>query len=73
MTMRQIPASGYKLISGKRNPPANGRKYWVQLATDTPGMGWCDMHGPWPVETTVWKWKGDKPRAWEVVAVREAK
>lgn len=68
-----IPAPGFRTISGKRNPPdKDGAKYWVQLALEEPGMGWLDTHGPWPVSGPKWKWRGDRPQPWEVVAVKRA-
>lgn len=65
---RDIPAPGFRLTTGKRNPPAgDGAKYWVQL-----GCGWVDELAPWPASGggVVWKWKGDSPGDWEVAAVR---
>ena len=61
---RDIPAPGYQLVSGKRAPPADWQKVWVQLRN-----GWCDMHGPWPVAGTVWKHDGG---AGDIVAVKRA-
>ena len=53
MGYRPIPAPGFKLISGKRNPPSGEDvKYWVQLRADAgvdcvgkPGWfdGRCDV------------------------------
>ena len=68
--MRPIPAPGYRPTKGQRNPADDGRKYWVQLATEHAGMGWCDLHAPWPVKGTKWKWNGDTPAPWDVVAVK---
>ena len=65
--MRPVPAPGYKLISGKRNPPANDGGYWVQLRT-----GWCDVHAPWPARGPRWIW-GDAPHDGDVVAVKPEK
>lgn len=62
----EIPAPGYRLISGKRNPPETAKGYWVQLRS-----GWCDMHGPWPARGPRWKWD-DGPHPFDVVAVKEA-
>ena len=62
--MRPVPAPGYRPISGKRNPPATAKGYWVQLR-----CGWCDLLGPWPVQGPRWKW-GERPDDWDVVAVR---
>tara|TARA_B100000678_G_scaffold218887_1_gene186234 strand:+ start:72 stop:269 length:198 start_codon:yes stop_codon:yes gene_type:complete len=61
--MRDIPAPGYHQISGKRRPPKSwGEELWCQIRT-----GWCDMHGPWKVETTNFIHDGS---AGDVVAVR---
>jgi len=62
----EVPAPGYRLISGKRNPPSKANGYWVQLR-----CGWCDMHAPWPCKGPRWKWD-DKPDDWDVVAVKTA-
>jgi len=60
--IRPIPAPGYRLISGKRKPPASwGERLFTQLR-----MGWCDPL-PWPVSTTVFIHTGS---AGDVVAVR---
>lgn len=72
-----IPAPGYRKTRGDRNPPAtDDARYWVQLATDEPELGWLDLHGPWPAGGggVVWKWKQPDggPRPWEVVAVKKA-
>jgi hypothetical protein len=63
--MRQpVPASGFRLISGKRNPPDKGRGYWVQVR-----CGWVDMQAPWPAKGPRWKHTGDD---WDAVAVKDA-
>jgi hypothetical protein len=64
--IREVPAPGYKLISGSRNPPANAKGYWVQLRN-----GWCDMLGPWPAKGPRWIW-GETPHDFDVVAVKAA-
>jgi hypothetical protein len=61
--MREIPAPGFTIISGKRNPPASwGERLWCQLRT-----GWVDEFAPWPVKTTRWVHDGS---AGDVVAVK---
>ena len=77
--MQPIPAPGFQLISGKRNPPdGEGVKYWVQLRMDA-GVdcvgkpGWVDEHGPWPVKGPRWKWdSADSDDRTDIVAVRRA-
>jgi hypothetical protein len=64
--MRPVPAPGYRLISGKRKPPANSKGYWVQAR-----CGWCDMLAPWPAKGPRWIW-GDTPDDWDVAAVKPA-
>lgn len=60
--IREVPAPGYSLISGKRKPPATwGERLFCQLR-----MGWCDP-APWPVSTTIWLHDGTPG---DVVAVR---
>lgn len=61
-----IPAPGFRLISGKRNPSASDGGYWVQLRN-----GWVDRLGPWPAEGPRWKW-GERPCPFDVVAVKPA-
>ena len=78
MGYKPIPAPGFKLISGKRNPPkGEDVKYWVQLRADA-GVdcvgkpGWIDEHGPWPSKGPRWKWSGPNSVDWaDVVAVKK--
>ena len=73
--IQPIPAPGYALISGNRNPPdGEGVKYWVQLRS-----GWVDELSPWPVKGMAWRgktgprWKwGSRPDCADIVAVRKA-
>lgn len=63
--MHDIPAPGFRTISGKRNPPdGEGVKYWVQCRN-----GWVDELGPWPVRGPRWTHNGSD---WDIVAVRRA-
>jgi hypothetical protein len=63
--MRDIPATGFTIISGTRPPPPSwGESLWCQLRT-----GWVDEFAPWPVSTTRWIHDGT---AGDVVAVRKA-
>lgn len=59
-----IPAPGFQLVSGKRSPPKDWEKVWVQLRG-----GWVDHHGPWPVEGPRWIHDGT---AGDIVAVKKA-
>jgi hypothetical protein len=61
-----IPAPGFKPITGKRNPPDNGKGYWVQLRN-----GWVDELGPWPARGPRWKW-GEQLCPFDVIAVKPA-
>ena len=63
--MAPIPAPGFREITGKRNPPAKAKGYWVQCRN-----GWVDELGPWPARGPRWIHTGDD---WDVVAVKEAK
>jgi len=67
--MQPIPAPGFQLISGKRNPPdGEGVKYWVQLRS-----GWVDNILPWPVNGPRWIWSSpDSKDCGDVVAVKKA-
>jgi len=77
--MQPIPAPGFQLISGKRNPPdGEGVKYWVQLRMDA-GVdcvgkpGWVDNILPWPVNGPRWIWSSpDSKDCGDVVAVKKA-
>jgi hypothetical protein len=61
--MNDIPAPGYKLVSGKRKPPASmGTHLFVQLRT----MGWCPPD-PFPVATANWVHTGSGA---DIVAIR---
>ena len=64
MMKHEIPAPGFRLVSGKR-APADG-KWWVQLRS-----GWVDKLAPWPAKGPRWKW-GDKPDSADIVAVKRA-
>ena len=62
--IREVPAPGYTRITGTRRPPAAwGTHLWCQLRN-----GWCDVFGPWPIETSVWIHTGSDG---DVVAVRK--
>ena len=64
MMIEPIPAPGFRMVSGKRKPPASmGSELWCQIRT-----GWVDRFGPWPVETT--RWIHDQT-AGDVVAIME--
>jgi len=72
MGYKPIPAPGFKLISGKRNPPKGDgtRRYWVQFRN-----GFCDEGCTYPAHTergqpVRWKW-GKKSDDWDIVAVKE--
>jgi hypothetical protein len=78
MSLQPIPAPGFTLHNGKRGPRKPDSKWWVQLATDQEGVGWCDLQAPWPGRSQtrdtdpVWTWKGEKPGPWEIVARKAA-
>ena len=58
-----IPAPGYKLITGKRKPPASiGDKVYIQLRT----MGWTPPDA-YPVATCDWIHTGS---GGDIVAIR---
>lgn len=58
-----VPAPGFRMISGKRKPPASmGDRLWCQIRN-----GMVDLHAPWPVETTRWIWDGSTG---DVVAIK---
>lgn len=59
-------AKGFTRISGKRSPPGDGAKYYVQFRG-----GHIDWNTAYTAEQLVWK-HGDKPSAWDVVAVQRA-
>lgn len=62
--MEEIPAPGFRLVSGKRNPKDDGKQYHIQLRN-----GFADMNHAYTAHQIVWihaKSGGD------VVAVREA-
>lgn len=44
-----IPADGFTLISGKRNPPDDGTEYHVQLRS-----GFCDLQNRYTARQLVW-------------------
>jgi hypothetical protein len=62
--IEDIPAKGFRLISGKRNPRTTDGGYWVQLRN-----GWVDRHGPWPAKGPRWIHTGDDH---DIIAVRAA-
>lgn len=57
-----IPAAGFKVISGKRSPPDDGRKYQVQFRN-----GYVDRKHEYTAGQLVWKHDGG---CWDVVAVK---
>lgn len=72
MSRREIPAPGFQLVSGKRNPPKDWSKVWVQIRN-----GIVDEQAPWPIVGPRWKWAFDDegkpiPHPGDVVAVRRA-
>ena len=64
-----IPAPGFNLVSGKRNPPAGDRQYTVQFRTNVEGMGYVDRARTYTASQLVWV-HSDPPSAWDVVAVK---
>ena len=66
MLISPIPAPGFRLITGNRNPPASAKGYWVQCRN-----GWVDRLAPWPAEGPRWKWS-NRPDDWDVIAVKRA-
>jgi hypothetical protein len=60
---RDIPADGFQLISGKRNPPDDGTLYQIQLRN-----GWCDLTNRYTASQLVWLHDGSSG---DVVAVRK--
>lgn len=57
---------GYVRISGKRNPPDHGQRYWVAFRN-----GMVETQQSYPVAGTRWVW-GDEPHPFDIVAVKEA-
>lgn len=62
---RDIPADGFQLISGKRNPPDDGTLYEIQLRN-----GFVDRQHRYTAKQLVWIHDGS---AGDVVAVRVVK
>jgi hypothetical protein len=58
-----IPAKGFKLVSGKRNPPDDGSKYEVQFSN-----GYVDRRNHYTAPQLVWLHSGSP---WDVIAVRK--
>lgn len=72
MSRQPIPAPGFQLVSGKRNPPKDWPKVWVQIRN-----GIVDEQAPWPIVGPRWKWAFDDdgkpiPHPSDVVAVKRA-
>jgi hypothetical protein len=59
---RDIPAHGYQLISGKRNPPDDGTLYQIQLRS-----GFCDEQHRYTAKHIDWIHTGS---GGDVVAVK---
>jgi hypothetical protein len=54
---------GFRRISGKRSPPRNGTRYFIQLR-----QGFTDMNNTYSAEQLNWIWQG---HAGDVVAIKE--
>ena len=67
--IREIPAPGYRLISGKRNPPETVHGYFVQIRN-----GHVSEDRPWPARGGGVRWKWDEEHhPGDVVAVKDAR
>jgi len=60
-----IPAKGFKLVSGKRNPPDDGTKYEIQFRS-----GFVDRKNAYTAPQIRWLHR-DPPCSFDVVAVRK--
>lgn len=56
-----IPAPGFRMVSGKRSPPRDGKRYFIQLR-----MGFADRRVSYTAEQLVWQHDGSSG---DVVAV----
>ena len=63
MARREIPALGFQIVSGKRNPPKD-EKWYVQFRG-----GYVDEKHSYSAEQLRWKHNGSE---WDVVAVKKA-
>ena len=64
MPMEEIPAPGFKLVSGKRRPPNDGKLYHIQLRN-----GFADMDHRYAAHQINWI---HTQSGGDVVAVKEA-
>ena len=62
MTFHPIPAPGFTLISGKRNPPDDGNLYTIQLRN-----GFCDEQHQYTANQIIWIHDGGSG---DVVAIK---
>jgi len=60
----EIPAPGFRTVSGKRAPPRNDKRYFVQFR-----CGYVDRKHSFTASQLVWIHEG---HGWDVVAVKDA-
>lgn len=59
---REIPAPGFKLVSGKRSPPKDDKLYTIQLRN-----GWCDIKHQYTASQLRWIHDGSSG---DIVAIK---